>query len=82
MSVTELDTRAAILQKLDELERKLPWLAEKTGISYDTLYHCIVRESFNISYFNLETINKVLQTDYPYSPTRKKTAFNKKITTK
>lgn len=78
MTETSIDTRDLVMAKLTEMERRIPWLHKKANISYDTLYHCLVRKSFNLSYDNLQAINQALETDFPFTPTKKKTKFNQK----
>lgn len=58
------DVREIINNKMDSEGRALSWLAEKTGINYNTLYSCIKRRIFPLSQDNLDKINKALETDY------------------
>jgi len=58
------DVRETIMNKMDNEGRSLVWLAEKTGINYNTLHSCIKRKLFTLSEENLEKINKALGTDF------------------
>jgi len=58
------DVRDAILLHLDEIERNLSWLSEKTEIPYPTLYSVFKQKHFALSEKNLEKINNVLGTDF------------------
>jgi hypothetical protein len=61
---TTYDVRDAILLHLDEIERNLSWLSEKTEIPYPTLYSVFKQKHFALSEKNLEKINNVLGTDF------------------
>ena len=61
---TTLDTRDVILLHLEEIERTLAWLSEKTQIPYPTLYSVFKQKHFSLSEKNLEKINNVLGTDF------------------
>jgi hypothetical protein len=61
---TTLDTRDVVLLHLEEIERNLSWLSEKTQIPYPTLYSVFKQKHFALSEKNLEKINNVLGTDY------------------
>jgi predicted transcriptional regulator len=61
---TTLDTRDAVLLHLEEIERNLSWLSEKTQIPYPTLYSVFKQKHFSLSDKNLEKINNVLATDF------------------
>jgi predicted transcriptional regulator len=61
---TTYDVRDAILLHLDEIERNLSWLSEKTEIPYPTLYSVFKQKHFALSEKNLEKINNVLVTDF------------------
>ena len=64
MDVGITDTRDLIIEKLREMERNISWLNKKTDIPYATLYDCLVRKGFKLSWKNLEKINKILDTEY------------------
>lgn len=51
-----------IFKRLNEEERRLSWLSKKTGISYATLYNCLVHRISSFSETNLIKINDVLGT--------------------
>lgn len=57
-----VDVRDLIMEALDG--RPLTWLAEKTGILYDTLYACLVKKHFLLSQEKLDKINTSLKTDF------------------
>ena len=61
---TTLDTRDVLLLHLEEIERNLSWLSEKTQIPYPTLYSVFKQKHFALSEKNLEKINNVLRTDF------------------
>lgn len=65
---TEVDVRDIIVDKihlkLEEIERPLFWLAEKTGIKYNTLYTIMRQRTMKISDKYLPSINEVLGTDF------------------
>jgi hypothetical protein len=61
---TTYDVRDAILLHLDEIERNLSWLSEKTEIPYPTLYSVFKQKHFALSEKNLEKINNVIGTDF------------------
>jgi predicted transcriptional regulator len=61
---TTLDTRDVLLLHLEEIERNLSWLSEKTQIPYPTLYSVFKQKHFALSEKNLEKINNVLGTDF------------------
>jgi predicted transcriptional regulator len=58
------DVRDAILLHLDEIERPLSWLSDKTEIPYPTLYSVLKQRTFAMSDKNIGKINKVLNTDF------------------
>lgn len=61
------DVRSEILTYLEEtLQRKLPWLANKTGISYGHLYFILKNkeEKRKLTEDNLSLINKALGTNF------------------
>jgi predicted transcriptional regulator len=64
MEKETLDTRDAVLLHLEEIERNLSWLSEKTQIPYPTLYSVFKQKHFSLSDKNLEKINNVLATDF------------------
>jgi lambda repressor-like predicted transcriptional regulator len=59
-----LDVRVIIMDKMDNEGRALSWLADKTGINYNTLYSILKRRIFPLSEDNLNKINKALETDF------------------
>jgi hypothetical protein len=61
---TAHDVRDAILLHLDEIERNLSWLSEKTEIPYPTLYSVFKQKHFALSDKNLDKINNVFGTDF------------------
>lgn len=64
MEKTTYDARDAILLHLDEIERNLSWLSEKTEIPYPTLYSVFKQKHFALSEKNLTKINSVLNKDF------------------
>ena len=50
--------------KLEELERPLYWLSEKSGINYNTLYAIMRQRTVKISDKYLPSINDILNTNY------------------
>lgn len=58
------DVRDAILLHLEEIERPLSWLSDKTEIPYPTLYSVLKQRTFAMSDRNIGKINKVLDTDF------------------
>ena len=58
------DVRDAILLHLEEIERPLSWLSDKTEIPYPTLYSVLKQRTFAMSDKNIGKINKVLDTDF------------------
>lgn len=62
--LTTNDVRDAILLHLDEIERNLSWLSEKTEIPYPTLYSVFKQKHFALSDKNLDKINNVFGTDF------------------
>lgn len=52
-----------VFKRLNEEERRLSWLSKKTGISYATLYNCLVHRISSLSEPNLTKINNVLGTN-------------------
>jgi predicted transcriptional regulator len=61
---TTYDVRDAILLHLDEIERNLSWLSEKTEIPYPTLYSVFKQKHFALSDRNLDKVNNVFGTDF------------------
>ena len=61
---TKLNVKDAILLHLEQIERPLSWLSDKTEIPYPTLYSVLKQRTFSLSEKNLEKINKVLETDF------------------
>ncbi len=60
----ETDVRDRIKEHLDNDDRTLAWLSEKTGIKYPTLYSCFTQRLFRLSDENLKKINLVLETKF------------------
>lgn len=58
------DVRDQILNEMERGGRKLTWLAEQTGINYNTLHSCLKHKTFDLSEENLKKINNVLETDF------------------
>ena len=58
------DVRDAILLHLEEIERPLSWLSDKTEIPYPTLYSVLIQRTFAMSDRNIGKINRVLDTDF------------------
>ena len=58
------DVRDAILLHLEEIERPLSWLSDKTEIPYPTLYSVLKQRTFAMSDRNIGKINRVLDTDF------------------
>jgi predicted transcriptional regulator len=56
--------RDAILLHLEQIERPLSWLSDKTEIPYPTLYSVLKQRTFALSDSNLAKINRVLDTDF------------------
>jgi hypothetical protein len=65
---TIMDNRDELVDKiwlkLEEIERPLFWLAEKTGINYNTLYGIMRQKTTKISDKYLPSINEILDTDF------------------
>jgi len=65
MAVTEkVDVRDVIKQWLEDNERSIAWLADKTGINYNTLYSTLTQKTIKLSAAKLETINNFLGTKF------------------
>lgn len=59
------DIAEEILNHLHEKEeRKLPWLSNKTGISYGHLYSVLVKKERRLTEDNLKKINNALKTNF------------------
>jgi hypothetical protein len=56
--------RDEVLLHLEEIERTLAWLSDKTEIPYPTLYSVLKQRTFALSDSNLAKINRVLDTDF------------------
>lgn len=63
-SVAEYDVRDEITKHLEEIERPLAWLSDKTSIPYATLYSCFKQKLFAINPDNLQKINETLGTTF------------------
>ena len=61
---TTQDVRVAILLHLEQIERPLSWLSDKTEIPYPTLYSVLKQRTFSMSEKNIVKINKVLDTNF------------------
>lgn len=61
---TKIDVRDEVLQHLQDIERTLAWLSDKTEIPYATLYSVFKQRTFSLSDKNLGKINRVLNTDF------------------
>ena len=61
---TTQDVRDAILLHLEQIERPLSWLSDKTEIPYPTLYSVLKQRTFSMSEKNIVKINKVLDTNF------------------
>lgn len=58
------DVRDEIVQWLKDNERSMAWLADKTGINYNTLYSTLTQKIIKLSAAKLETINNFLGTKF------------------
>ena len=58
------DARDLIMAKMTAEGRTMKWLSEITSIEYNYLYNCLVRQNFNIKQEVLDSINKVLETNF------------------
>ncbi len=63
LPVTE-DTRDLIIAEMKRQKRRLPWLAEETGIPYGTLYSTLVNKMAGLQKYQLAPINKALKTHF------------------
>ena len=64
MEVKEKDVRDEIMNWLDVNERSMAWLAEKTGINYNTLYAILKQKVMKLSAARLQLINNFLATKF------------------
>jgi len=65
MAVTEkADVRDEIKKWLDDNDRSMAWLAEKTGINYNTLYSILTQKVIKLSAAKLQAINNFLGTKF------------------
>lgn len=65
MAVKEkVDVRDEIVAWLDVNDRSMAWLAEKTGINYNTLYSILKQKIIKLSAARLELINNFLATKF------------------
>lgn len=60
----EIDLRDQILEKVEEIERNIRWLAKHTGIPYYSVYACLVKKQYNVTKETLNKYNKVLGTSF------------------
>ena len=58
------DVRDEITTHLKSDDRSLRWLAEKTGINYNTMYSIFTQKVIKLSADKLENINTVLGTSF------------------
>ena len=54
----------SIVDHLEDIERPMTWLSEKTEIPYPTIYALLKQRAFALSEKNLEKINKALNTNF------------------
>jgi len=59
-----VDVRDTILAHLKKEDRRLTWLAKKTGYKYSTLYTIFVQRIMKLSKDRLDTINFHLGTNF------------------
>jgi lambda repressor-like predicted transcriptional regulator len=65
MAVKEkVDVREEILAHLKMIDRKLNWLATKTGMNYNTMYSIFIQKVVQLSQDRLDIINEVLETKF------------------
>jgi len=62
--VVKRDVRDDILAHLDNDDRSMVWLSEKTGINYNTLYSILKQRLIKLSAERLKLINHVLGTKF------------------
>lgn len=62
--VVKRDVRDDILAHLDNDDRSMVWLSEKTGINYNTLYSILKQRLIKLSSERLKLINDVLGTKF------------------
>jgi len=62
--VVKRDVRDDILAHLDNDDRSMVWLSEKTGINYNTLYSILKQRLIKLSAERLKLINDVLGTKF------------------
>jgi lambda repressor-like predicted transcriptional regulator len=60
----KVDVRDEIMEWLETNERSMAWLAEKTGINYNTLYSILKQKVMKLSAARLELINNFLATKF------------------
>lgn len=63
-AVLEIDVRDLIVKHLEDDDRSLMWLHDKTDIPYGTLYSCFTQRLFKVNEENLQKINTVLGTNF------------------
>lgn len=61
---TEVDPRDLIMEHLKTEQRRLPWLAEKTGLSYAHLYFILVKKERDLTDENKKSINDIFNTSF------------------
>lgn len=59
-----IDVRDAIMEHIKADDRSLAWLAEKTGINYNTAYSTFSQKVIKLTDEKLSKINEVLGTDF------------------
>jgi predicted transcriptional regulator len=59
-----MDVRIEIANYIDSTGRKLTWLADETGIPYNTLYAILKLKTTQLSKDRLVLINQSLQTKF------------------
>ena len=64
MAVKEKDVRDEITDWLKDNDRSMAWLADKTGINYNTLYSILAQKIIKMSAARLEAINNFLGTKF------------------
>lgn len=64
MAKKESDVRDEITAWLEANDRSMAWLAEKTGINYNTLYSTLTQKIIKMSAARLEAINNFLGTKF------------------
>lgn len=63
-AIEKSDVRDDIKKWLEDNERSIAWLADKTGINYNTLYSTLTQKTIKLSAAKLEAINNFLGTKF------------------